>query len=86
MPSTCCCVPKCSNKGGHVFPKYVKLRKKWIKAIRRNTNKNNIQYWKPLKSSVVCKIHLKESDYISETTCGKSCLLLINIFDQDMYN
>ncbi|CAC5425311.1 unnamed protein product [Mytilus coruscus] len=50
MPSTCCSVPQCSNRGGHVFPKDEKLKKKWIKAIRRNSDKN--KYWKPSKTSV----------------------------------
>jgi hypothetical protein len=28
MPSTCCSVPHCSNRGGHIFPKDEKLKKK----------------------------------------------------------
>jgi hypothetical protein len=35
MPSTCCSVPHCSNRGGHLFPKNEKLKKKWIEAIKR---------------------------------------------------
>lgn len=41
MPSTCCCVPKYSNRGGHVFPKNEKLRKKWIKANRKIQTRTN---------------------------------------------
>jgi hypothetical protein len=33
MPSTCCCVPKCSNREGHVFPKNEKLRKNGLKPL-----------------------------------------------------
>jgi hypothetical protein len=43
MPSTCCSVPHCSNRGGHVFPKILKLKKKWIKAIKRNMDRNKYQ-------------------------------------------
>ncbi|CAC5426673.1 unnamed protein product [Mytilus coruscus] len=73
MPSTCCCVPNCSNRGGHVFPKNEKLKKKWIKAIKRNMDGNRYRLWKPSKTSVVCKLHFLPSDYKSETTCGKYC-------------
>ncbi|CAC5413894.1 unnamed protein product [Mytilus coruscus] len=69
MPSTCCSVPRCSNCGGYVFPKDEKLKKKWIKAIRRNSDKN--KYWKPSKSSVVCRFHFKPTDFISETSREK---------------
>ena len=68
MPSTCCSVPHCSNRGGHVFPKDEKLKKKWIKAIKRNMDRNKYQLWNPTKTSVVCKLHFLPSDYISETT------------------
>ncbi|KAK6165462.1 hypothetical protein SNE40_022386 [Patella caerulea] len=63
MPSTLCCVPKCSNRGGHVFPKEANLRRKWIVAIRR------IQ-WEPNKYSLVCSEHFTCNDYISATTLG----------------
>jgi hypothetical protein len=71
MPSTCCFVPHCSNRGGHVFPKDEKLKKKWIEAIKRNMDRNKYQLWNPTKTSVVCKLHFLPSDYISENTCGK---------------
>ncbi|CAC5390638.1 unnamed protein product [Mytilus coruscus] len=67
MPSTC------SNRGGHVFPKYEKLKKKWIKAIRRNSDKK--KYWKPSKSSVVCRSHFKPTYFISETSRGTETLV-----------
>ena len=71
MPSTCCSVLHCSNKGGHVFLKDEKLKKKWIKAIKRNMDRNKYQLWNPTKTSIVCKLHFPPSDYTSETTCGK---------------
>ena len=35
MPNTQCCVPLCSNRGGHMFPKDEDLRRKWMVAVRR---------------------------------------------------
>ncbi|CAC5417615.1 unnamed protein product [Mytilus coruscus] len=75
MPSTCCCVPNCSNRGGHVFPQNEKIKKKWIKAIKRNMDGNRYRLWKPSKTSVVCKLHFLPSDYKSETTCGTVSLV-----------
>jgi hypothetical protein len=63
-------VPHCSNRGGHVFPKDEKLKKKWIKVIKRNMDRNKYQLWNPTKTSVVCKLHFLPSDYLSETTCS----------------
>ena len=71
MPSSCCCVPYCSNRGGHLFPADDILKKKWIHAIKRNSDENKYEIWKPSKSSVVCRNHFTPSDYISETTCGR---------------
>jgi hypothetical protein len=48
-----------------------KLKKKWIKAIKRNMDRNKYQLWNPTKTSIVCKLHFPPSDYTSETTCGK---------------
>lgn len=83
MPSTCCSVPLCSNRGGHIFPKEEKMRKQWVRAIRRNTNKNKFQYWTPSNTSVVCKVHFKESDYKSETSYGKSVYFVL-IYTQSL--
>ena len=63
MP-TCCCVPNCSNRGGHVFPTDDERRKKWIIAIKRDK-------WNPTQTSRVCKAHFKKDDYISHTVYGK---------------
>lgn len=85
MPSTCCSVPQCSYRGGHVFPKDEKLKKNWIKAIRRNSDKN--KYWKPSKTSVICRSHFKPTDFILETSRGKFILftLLMAFFDKESY-
>jgi hypothetical protein len=40
------------NRGGHVFTKILKLKKKWIKAIKRNMDRNKYQLWNPTKTSV----------------------------------
>ena len=64
MPHTWCCVPKCSNKGGHKFPNDVDLRKKWMIAIKRDQ-------WTPTKHSLVCKSHFTVDDYLSHTVEGK---------------
>ncbi|XP_067120778.1 uncharacterized protein [Centruroides vittatus] len=56
MPSMWCCVPHCSNSGGHKFPKNPALRKKWIHAVKRAN-------WKPTSSSLVCKNHFTPDQY-----------------------
>lgn len=61
MPSTCCCVPGCSNRGGHRFPKDAYVRQQWIKAVRRE-EEGGIK-WKPSTSTVVCKKHFQSDDY-----------------------
>ena len=68
MPSTCCSVPECHNRGGHSFPADPKLRKAWIYAIKRGIDRFNL--WEPKEHSVVCHTHFKESDYIQETSHG----------------
>ncbi|KAK4320932.1 hypothetical protein Pmani_008248 [Petrolisthes manimaculis] len=64
MP-TQCCVPLCTNKGGHRFPKDSILRKKWIQAVKRGEHK-----WKPSSRSVVCPNHFDASDYKTTTNEG----------------
>lgn len=75
MPYTCYCVPGWSNKGGHYFPKDMKLRKKWIFSIRRNSSEQKYKLW---ETSVVCREHFLPSDYVGETVFGTSNF--INIF------
>ena len=73
MPQTQCCVPGCRNRGGHVFPKDLLLRKKWLTAIRRKETavKKTDNTWEPKsKSAVVCHTHFKEEDYINITVHG----------------
>ena len=39
MPSTCCCVPGCSNRGGaHLFPKNEQLKSESLNAIKRSSS------------------------------------------------
>ena len=57
-----CCVPKCSEKGGYVFPKEKELKKKWRVAIKRANDQK--QLWNPSKHSVVCRKHFKSSDFV----------------------
>lgn len=54
MPS--CCVPKCKETGGHQFPREEKIKKSWLKAIRRVK-------FEPKSGARVCHKHFKESDY-----------------------
>ena len=44
-----CCVPGCTNSGGHVFPSDSELKKKWRVAIikRLDENSKNL-YWTPV--------------------------------------
>ncbi|VDI44139.1 Hypothetical predicted protein [Mytilus galloprovincialis] len=65
MPFTYCCVPGCSNRGGHLFPKDGELKKKWLNAIKRNSYEEKHKEWTPSKSSVVCHDHFLQSDYTS---------------------
>ena len=60
MPSTCCSAFKCSERGGHLFPSDLTLRKAWIDGVSRKN-------WQPSKSSLLCKKHFREEDYITET-------------------
>ncbi|XP_062578650.1 uncharacterized protein LOC134240580 [Saccostrea cucullata] len=72
MPETCCCVPGCSNRGGHAFPSDQTRRKSWIHAIRRGETR--FQSWEPSAYAVVCRSHFKESDYLAETVHGNTPL------------
>ena len=58
MPGQCC-VPRCNNKGGHVFPKDDSTRAKWIQAVKRGERN-----WSPSRWSIVCGMHFEEADYI----------------------
>ena len=66
MPKTNCCVPYCSTRGGHKFPKDDHLKNRWIIAVRR-------QNWKPNEHSLVCRLHFTEEDFYGG--CGKSLSL-----------
>ena len=67
MPSTCC-VPQCTVRGGHAFPKNENLRDAWVQAIKRlmevhKDGKRKLVKWMPTKTSVVCKHHFVKTDY-----------------------
>ena len=70
MPSNCCCVPGCHERGGHTFPSDIKQKEKWVVAIRR-LDEMTKKLWEPSKSAVVCKQHFVSSDYIEQTIQGK---------------
>lgn len=58
-----CSVPNCKNdiRGqSHLFPKDIKLRKLWLKAIQRED-------WEPGKWSKICSKHFFQKDF-KETT------------------
>ena len=57
-----CCMPGCTNSGGHVFPSDPELRKKWRVTIKRLDEKLK-NFWTPGKYDVVCTAHFRESDY-----------------------
>ncbi|XP_061167395.1 uncharacterized protein LOC133176262 [Saccostrea echinata] len=69
MP-TCCCVPGCSTRGGLSFPREERIRKLWIRAIRRNDEDITYKHWTPQPFSVVCHKHFREEDFTSETQHG----------------
>ncbi|XP_061196585.1 uncharacterized protein LOC133204857 [Saccostrea echinata] len=72
MPETCCCVPECSNRGGHAFPSDQSRRKIWIHAIKRGETR--FQSWEPKTHAVVCRAHFKADDYVTETQHGTTPL------------
>ena len=63
-----CCVPGCTDSGGHVFPSDPELRKKWRVAINR-IDEMSRNLWTPGKYDVVCTAHFRESDY-NQTLSG----------------
>ena len=57
-----CCVPKCTQTGGFVFPKDKDLKRKWQVAIKRVDE--NKRLWQPSEHSIVCHKHFKSSDFV----------------------
>ncbi|KAL0829823.1 hypothetical protein ABMA28_003306 [Loxostege sticticalis] len=53
---TKCCVLGCGEIGSHKFPKDDRIRKQWIKAIRRRK-------FQPTSSSRLCRKRFVENDY-----------------------
>ena len=70
MPETTCCVPGCSRKGRHRFPKDILRRKTWVYAIKRGETK--YESWSPKTFSYICDNHFKTDDYHSLTYAGKN--------------
>ncbi len=73
MPSTCCAVPQCSNRGGHQFPSDHDMCKLWVIAIRRAPDSKSDRrgrLWWPSGNSVVCGKHFNTDDYRIKTTLG----------------
>ena len=73
MPKIECCVPLCTNQGGHTFPSAkvrASVRQQWIVAIQRADNESKHKMWEPKKPSVVCSDHFQPSDYHQETYYG----------------
>ena len=68
MP-TLCCVPNCSRRGGHQFPKEPNLRKLWIIAVRRGE-----PGWEPSVSTKVCAVHFSPEDYETHTVDCELCI------------
>jgi hypothetical protein len=59
-----CCVPLCTNFGGHRFPTESKLRDKWRVAVKR-VDPLTKRLWEPGKYDVVCQSHFRDEDYTS---------------------
>ncbi|XP_052212564.1 THAP domain-containing protein 5-like [Dreissena polymorpha] len=68
MPQTMCCVPFCSRKGRHKFPKDKQRQAAWVQAIRRV--KTKFEIWTPSEYSYVCENHFTEDDYHTITYAG----------------
>lgn len=51
-----CAAVGCKNQGTHPFPKDVKRREKWRKAVRRKN-------WVPESWARLCASHFKPEDY-----------------------
>lgn len=52
MVNSCCCVPNCSDRGGHEFPKDLEHRKQYvvIVAIKREDNRVKGKLWTPTRN------------------------------------
>jgi len=61
MPSYCC-VPKCKESGGFLFPKDKLQRKKWQVVFKREDKKKCL--WEPSEHSIICHKHFKSSDFL----------------------
>jgi len=51
-----CCVPRCTGRGGFLFPRDPAIRAKWIVAVRR-------QGLVITSNTAVCSKHFREEDF-----------------------
>jgi len=51
-----CCVPRCTGRGGFMFPRDPAIRARWIVAIRR-------EGLVITPNTTVCHIHFREEDF-----------------------
>lgn len=58
-----CSVPLCLGRNGHVFPKDIRIRQKWLVAIKRNDPVHQGKLWTPGPSARVCQQHFTSEDY-----------------------
>lgn len=65
---TLCAAVNCKNTGIHLFPKEVKRRKLWEKALRRKN-------WKASNSSRLCAAHFKPTDYYGRNSYTGEALI-----------
>ena len=65
-PPSCCTVIGCYNKGGHPYPMDDERRNAWDIAVRNVPNRNR-KLWRPPLTAIVCPVHFKPSDYVTET-------------------
>lgn len=74
-----CCVPACTNSGGHRFPfKRPDIVLKWRIAIKRTDPKTK-GLWNPSQFDVVCKQHFDSSDYLP-SLLGQICYRYTSLY------
>ena len=78
MVNTCCCVPGCSNRGGHAFPSDRDKCKVWVVAIKRIVDQKGKLWW-PGDHSTICRSHFVDSDYEDKNKAGTLACMGSNI-------
>lgn len=67
MSTSLCVAYNCNKRGGFRFPKDNKLKKQWVKAIKRKN-------FTPSKYSVLCGDHFKNEEKITFNEYGLKLL------------